>query len=322
MRALGALVAAALAWCAAGDHYRTLGVKPKAKEAEIKKAYRSLAKQWHPDKNPGNAQAAEKFSEIASAYEVLSDAAQRRDYDHERAYGGGGGGGFPRGGGGGGDPFRNMQNMHGFGANFRQAPRGRGRQPQFVRVVRNGRVYHVPVDEFAGFDQFHGFDGRGYDDGWSVDAGVLVQCVVFGVMAAFFYLSANAAAADAERARHSAGSSADDDADDDDDDGGVESEQDDLTADSSIRELKYECARRSLDISGCYEKGDLLRLLGIAPLRDDASDDGIASVDEELTAASSVMALKYECARRSLDTSGCYEKADLLRLLGIPAPMD
>ena len=48
----------------------------------------------------------------------------------------------------------------------------------------------------------------------------------------------------------------------------------------------------------------------------------IASVDEELTAASSVMALKYECARRSLDTSGCYEKADLLRLLGIPAPMD
>ena len=218
--------------------------------------------------------------------------------------------------------FRSMQNMHGFGANFRQAPRGRGRQPQFVRVVRNGRVYHVPVDEFAGFDQFHGFDGRGYDDGWSVDAGVLVQCVVFGVMAAFFYLSANAAAADAERARHSAGSSADDDADDDDDDGGVESEQDDLTADSSIRGLKYECARRSLDISGCYEKGDLLRLLGIAPLRDDASDDGIASVDEELTAASSVMALKYECARRSLDTSGCYEKADLLRLLGIPAPMD
>ena len=188
-------------------------------------------------------------------------------------------------------------------------------------------MYHVPVDEFEGFNHFHGFDGFGgggyrqeESSFFGIDAAILMQCLVFGIMALFFYLSANMAAVDAERARHSRQhSGAADDDDDGDDDDGIASEQEDLTAASSIRELKYECARRGMDISGCTEKGDLLRLLGISVAVED-DDDGVDSVDEVLDPTSSIMALKYECARRSLDVSGCAEKADLLRLLGIPVP--
>ena len=82
------------------------------------------------------------------------------------------------------------------------------------------------------------------------------------------------------------------------------------------------CARRGLDISGCAEKGDLLRLLNIRTTVHsadvDSDEGGIASDAEELDADSSIMALKYECARRALDISGCAEKNDLLRLLKIP----
>ncbi len=63
------------------DYYKILGVEKKATEAEIKAAYRKLAKQYHPDKNPGDKKAEEKFKEINEAYEVLSDAAKRAKYD-------------------------------------------------------------------------------------------------------------------------------------------------------------------------------------------------------------------------------------------------
>lgn len=63
------------------DYYRTLGVQKDAAEADIKKAYRKLALQYHPDKNPGNKQAEEKFKQIAEAYATLSDAGKRRQYD-------------------------------------------------------------------------------------------------------------------------------------------------------------------------------------------------------------------------------------------------
>ncbi len=63
------------------DYYRTLGVDRNADEKEVKKAYRRLARQCHPDVNPGNKQAEERFKEINEAYEVLSDSEKRQKYN-------------------------------------------------------------------------------------------------------------------------------------------------------------------------------------------------------------------------------------------------
>ena len=86
------------------DFYQTLGVAKDADAATIKKAYRKLARKWHPDQNPGDAQAEGKFKDIAEAYTVLSDAEQRQKYDAIRAMAGGGArfsAGSTRGGSGG-----------------------------------------------------------------------------------------------------------------------------------------------------------------------------------------------------------------------------
>jgi molecular chaperone DnaJ len=63
------------------DYYQTLGVEKSATEAEIKKAYRTLALKYHPDKNPGDKEAEEKFREVTTAYQVLSDPEKRSQYD-------------------------------------------------------------------------------------------------------------------------------------------------------------------------------------------------------------------------------------------------
>jgi molecular chaperone DnaJ len=86
------------------DFYNILGVAENASADEIKKAYRRLAKKFHPDANPNDTQAAERFKEISEAYSVLSDEQKRKQYDQMRKYGafggfGGAGGGFHRSGG-------------------------------------------------------------------------------------------------------------------------------------------------------------------------------------------------------------------------------
>jgi len=73
------------------DYYKILGVGETAKDDEIKSAYRKLALKFHPDKNPGNKAAEEKFKEISEAYYVLSDAKRRDEYDMVRKGGFGGG---------------------------------------------------------------------------------------------------------------------------------------------------------------------------------------------------------------------------------------
>ncbi|MDQ1736848.1 MAG: molecular chaperone DnaJ [Pseudonocardiales bacterium] len=72
------------------DFYKSLGVSSDASDSEVKKAYRKLAKDLHPDKNPGNAQAEQKFKELSEAYAVLSDPEQRKEYDAIRTMSHGG----------------------------------------------------------------------------------------------------------------------------------------------------------------------------------------------------------------------------------------
>jgi molecular chaperone DnaJ len=91
------------------DYYSVLGVPASAKQDEIKKQYRKLAAKHHPDKNPNDPKAAERFKEISEAYQVLGDADKRKQYDQMRqlgAFGGFGGSGQRRGPQpGGGSPF-------------------------------------------------------------------------------------------------------------------------------------------------------------------------------------------------------------------------
>lgn len=105
------------------DFYAVLGVDKKADDAAIKKAYRKLARKWHPDQNPGDAKAEERFKEIGEAYAVLSDKQQRQQYDAIRAMAGGGAR-FSAGPGGGASGFDDMFGGffgHGGGGGFRTA---------------------------------------------------------------------------------------------------------------------------------------------------------------------------------------------------------
>lgn len=96
------------------DFYKILGVAKDVSEAELKKVYRKLAKEFHPDLNPGDAKAEARFKDISEAYDVLSDPEQRREYDAVRAMGGGAR--FQAGGPGGGfeDVFSNLFGGGGF----------------------------------------------------------------------------------------------------------------------------------------------------------------------------------------------------------------
>jgi molecular chaperone DnaJ len=101
------------------DYYEVLGISRTATDVEIKRAYRTMAVKYHPDKNPGDAEAEEKFKECAEAYSVLSDPQKRASYDrfgHAAAGAGAGFGGFDPG-------FSNIEDifdMFGFGDMFGQ----------------------------------------------------------------------------------------------------------------------------------------------------------------------------------------------------------
>ena len=128
------------------DYYAVLGVDKKASQAEIKKAYRKLARANHPDSNPGDSAKHEKFKAVAEAYDVIGDEEKRKKYDEVRRLYGGGGfrGGFPGGQEGGagfdlGDLLRDRAG--GFGDLFGDLFGGRGGgQRARTRPVRGADV--------------------------------------------------------------------------------------------------------------------------------------------------------------------------------------
>src|SRR3954454_11896268 len=83
------------------DYYEVLGVARDASEADIKKAYRKLARQYHPDRNPGDKISEEKFKEVQGAYDILGDADKRKTYDAGGMFGARRGGGVTDDGKGG-----------------------------------------------------------------------------------------------------------------------------------------------------------------------------------------------------------------------------
>jgi curved DNA-binding protein len=130
------------------DYYEVLGVPRNASEADIKKAYRKLARQHHPDRNPGNKQAEALFKEVQEAYDVLHDKSKRAQYDRFGFAGPGGQGPFQGGGAGpGGFEFQgvNPEDLEsilgafggggGFGDLFGRRGRGRGRTARAAESV-------------------------------------------------------------------------------------------------------------------------------------------------------------------------------------------
>lgn len=157
------------------DYYEVLGVERDASPAEIKKSYRKLAVKFHPDKNPGDAEAEDRFKELGHAYEVLSDPDKRAAYDRfgHRAFSGAGAGagGFGGGGGFGGfhDPMDLFSQVFGsaFGGGFEEMFGGGRRQRSgkqrgsdlrydlgiTLEEAARGAQKELEIEHFAGCDK-------------------------------------------------------------------------------------------------------------------------------------------------------------------------
>lgn len=156
----------------AEDLYKVLGVSKGASEEELKKAHRKLVRKYHPDRNPDDPKAEEKFKEIQGAYDTLSDPEKRKQYDAGGAFGGfgGGGGAGPFGPGGAGpsggfatgdlsDLFSNIFSRGGGGRGQPQGTRGRDLETEislsFDQAV-NGSQVNVTVPKAERCPTCHG----------------------------------------------------------------------------------------------------------------------------------------------------------------------
>ncbi len=151
------------------DFYQTLGVDKGASGDALKKAYRGLAMKYHPDRNPGDEAAAEKFREISEAYEILSDEQKRAAYDRygHAAFDQMGGGGGRRGGGFAGEDFQDIGDIFeqffggGMGGGRRRGANNRGSDQRYnlditLEDAFRGKSVEIRVPGVVSCDSCHG----------------------------------------------------------------------------------------------------------------------------------------------------------------------